>query len=872
MADVTYKRGQSVNLNDVAIRDGQILVTEDMAEMFVDMSDGTRKKITDNDKPGQKTTEGGEIFNQYEDYTDTETNIIYKKNIAIGLNSSARGASTQATGDQADASGLNTKATGPRSSTRGYGNIASGDDSTAEGHNTEASGWAAKSSGNNTKASGTFSSAGGRNTVAAGEYAVSDGWDTRALGNESKAQGIRTLAQGHYGAFAHGGYGGAYAWQSESGGYGSYAVGENSSAKGHSTKAIGYTTNTHGRETVAGMSGFGVSRIFKVDDNTVSLYLLDGKPSSGGALYDCIKPGIDSNGKFNTDSAFPDSKTSVGEYLDYLKELPDDGFNMPILFVDGESYIPDDIEISIGRSDNLLDASKISFLDDNGEVHLPSDYNGASYETEESIKELFPILKVGDTVIINYKTSSFTGYITFGTFFTDSYGAGDKEFELVISEEILNSTLKAGGSYGGSISNISVVKITNTGIVMTFNNGTPNIEYDSDEIIVDVNISFTSDENGSYETIYGKNYLSGAELTTNIVEENNATFSHTPKVAILTDGTSISSNHIQVTEKIGTETDYTQTSEYVDLVFKLAEPVNNPDKFMIAYRDASGMSSMHYAIYASENAEELFDNCIYEYSSSSKNGQENIIDISSKVLTNIKYFAVRLYNLPLWDNCTVISEIALYGGKSDYGFNDRWLGTDYTHGYAGYSVRATVGANANGYKTEAYGQGSNANGVGTKAISKGQTALGTYNEVDPEAIVIFGNGTDKDHRSNAFVVNKDGTAKISKTGKTSDSLVTKEYVDNLALGNSEFLIDQEYDSNSINAQSGKAVAQALGNAIDQNYNPNSSNAQSGKAISKIMQDIEEKIENNTLSINNLIGCGTAEPDSNMPYLFYVKYE
>lgn len=39
-----------------------------------------------------------------------------------------------------------------------------------------------------------------------------------------------------------------------------------------------------------------------------------------------------------------------------------------------------------------------------------------------------------------------------------------------------------------------------------------------------------------------------------------------------------------------------------------------------------------------------------------------------------------------------------------------------------------------------------------------------------------------------------------------------------------------------------------------------------------MQDIEEKIEANTLSINNLIGCGTAEPDSNMPYLFYVKYE
>ena len=66
MADVIYKKGQSANLDDVAIAEGQILVTEDTGEMYVDMSDGTRKKISDMTTAGRKTAEGGEIFNDYE--------------------------------------------------------------------------------------------------------------------------------------------------------------------------------------------------------------------------------------------------------------------------------------------------------------------------------------------------------------------------------------------------------------------------------------------------------------------------------------------------------------------------------------------------------------------------------------------------------------------------------------------------------------------------------------------------------------------------------------------------------------------------------------------------------------------------------------
>ena len=45
MADVIYKKGQSSNLNNVKIKEGQILVTEDTGEMYIDVTDKDRKKI-----------------------------------------------------------------------------------------------------------------------------------------------------------------------------------------------------------------------------------------------------------------------------------------------------------------------------------------------------------------------------------------------------------------------------------------------------------------------------------------------------------------------------------------------------------------------------------------------------------------------------------------------------------------------------------------------------------------------------------------------------------------------------------------------------------------------------------------------------------
>lgn len=49
MAEVVYTKGLRENLEKVKKADGQILVTEDTGELYIDMSNGTRKKISDKD-------------------------------------------------------------------------------------------------------------------------------------------------------------------------------------------------------------------------------------------------------------------------------------------------------------------------------------------------------------------------------------------------------------------------------------------------------------------------------------------------------------------------------------------------------------------------------------------------------------------------------------------------------------------------------------------------------------------------------------------------------------------------------------------------------------------------------------------------------
>ena len=67
MADVIYKKGQSSNLDNVQIKEGQILVTEDTGEMYIDVTNSDRKKINSisNSKSGSVIQIDDITFLQY---------------------------------------------------------------------------------------------------------------------------------------------------------------------------------------------------------------------------------------------------------------------------------------------------------------------------------------------------------------------------------------------------------------------------------------------------------------------------------------------------------------------------------------------------------------------------------------------------------------------------------------------------------------------------------------------------------------------------------------------------------------------------------------------------------------------------------------
>ena len=88
-------------------------------------------------------------------------------------------------------------------------------------------------------------------------------------------------------------------------------------------------------------------------------------------------------------------------------------------------------------------------------------------------------------------------------------------------------------------------------------------------------------------------------------------------------------------------------------------------------------------------------------------------------------------------------------------------------------------SHAEGYLTQANHTGSHAGGVGTKTGSQYQSVCGAYNEPREDAYHIVGAGAHDTARSNAWVVFKDGHGEIQTQGTTDNSVVQKQYVDNL---------------------------------------------------------------------------------------------
>jgi hypothetical protein len=168
---------------------------------------------------------GGEVFNDYDN------------NTAVGNNSHAEGAKTNAKGDNSHAEGKGGTATGTNSHAEGDGTNAEGANSHAEGQLTNASGVNSHAEGQETAAVGVNSHAEGFQTHANKNNSHAEGRITVANGDASHAEGDETQASGK--------------WSHAEGIY-TTASGDSSHAEGTSTRALYINAHAEGQDTTAG--------------------------------------------------------------------------------------------------------------------------------------------------------------------------------------------------------------------------------------------------------------------------------------------------------------------------------------------------------------------------------------------------------------------------------------------------------------------------------------------------------------------------------------------------------------------------------------------------------------------------------------------
>lgn len=216
---------------------------------------------------GQKTPEGGEVFNDYEN------------NQASGYYSHAEGYRTQATGNRSHAEGLYTIAEGIAAHAEGSGwmnsdtgeiiyTTAAGAHSHAEGYITRATGLNSHAEGYGVVAAGEASHAQGFKTYAIGTYSDTSGYSGKelsyfSLNTNSPSEEIEqawvnankdnafTAALG-YGSHSEGRNTLSYGRAAHSEGRGSYAKGEYSHAEGNRGNAFQIGCHAEGENTQAG--------------------------------------------------------------------------------------------------------------------------------------------------------------------------------------------------------------------------------------------------------------------------------------------------------------------------------------------------------------------------------------------------------------------------------------------------------------------------------------------------------------------------------------------------------------------------------------------------------------------------------------------
>ena len=280
---------------------------------------------------------GGEVFNDYDN------------NTAVGNNSHAEGAKTNAKGDNSHAEGKGGTATGTNSHVEGSETNAEGANSHAEGQlnnargvNSHAEGQETEAVGNNSHAEGAKTNAKGDNSHAEGKGGTATGTNSHVEGSETNAEGANSHAEGQL----------------------NNARGVNSHAEGQETEAVGNNSHAEGQDTTA-----GAANAHAEGQGTVT--------SEVGGHVAGMYNAVVANGLFNFGIGSSDDKRKSAMIID--------GTNGKVYFVDAGGY---DGGTSIANAKSIQDILKDSGLVEIEQLDESFDFNkNAQFDVFNNIED-----------------------------------------------------------------------------------------------------------------------------------------------------------------------------------------------------------------------------------------------------------------------------------------------------------------------------------------------------------------------------------------------------------------------------------------------------------------------------------------------------
>lgn len=294
---------------------------------------------------------GGEVFNDYDN------------NTAVGNNSHAEGAKTNASGNNSHAEGYGGTAAGSNSHVEGLETNTASANSHAEGYQSRALGMNSHAEGLLTNARGLNSHAEGYQTEAVGVNSHAEGYQTQANKNNSHAEGRITVANGDAShaegdeTQAAGKWSHAEGYMSLAEGIASHAEGQHTTASGDYSHAEGTSTrasyiNAHaeGQETMA-----GAANAHAEGQGTVTAEV-------GGHVAGTYNAVV-ANGLFNFGIGSSNDKRKSAMIID--------GTNGKVYFVDAGGY---DGGTSIANAKSIQD-----ILNDSGGVEIEQLYESFDF-------------------------------------------------------------------------------------------------------------------------------------------------------------------------------------------------------------------------------------------------------------------------------------------------------------------------------------------------------------------------------------------------------------------------------------------------------------------------------------------------------------